>query len=50
MQATSFSTSAWSFLTMGAVLKPDVLEAAYACPVSVFPLPEASAICVLPRL
>ena len=32
------------------VLKPDVLEAAYACPVSVIPLPEASAICVLPRL
>ena len=36
--------------TPAEVLKPDVLEAAYACPVSVFPLPEASAICVLPRL
>ena len=32
------------------VLRPDVLEAAYACRVSVFPLPGASATCVLPRL
>ncbi len=32
------------------VLKPDVLEAAYACPVSVIPLPDTPAACVLPRL
>jgi iron complex transport system ATP-binding protein len=32
------------------VLRPEVLEAAYACPVSVIPLPEVGATCVLPRL
>jgi iron complex transport system ATP-binding protein len=32
------------------VLRPDLLEAAYACPVSVIPLPGVSATCVLPRL
>lgn len=36
--------------TPAEVLKPDVLEAAYACRVSVFPLPEAATVCVLPRL
>lgn len=32
------------------VLRPDLLETAYACPVSVIPLPGGSATCVLPRL
>lgn len=32
------------------VLRPELLEAAYACPVSVIPLPEVAATCVLPRL
>jgi len=32
------------------VLTPALLETAYACPVSVFPLPEISALCILPRL
>ena len=32
------------------VLRPEILEAAYACPVSVIPLPEVGATCVLPRL
>ena len=32
------------------VLRPEILEAAYACPVSVIPLPEVAATCVLPRL
>jgi iron complex transport system ATP-binding protein len=32
------------------VLRPDLLEAAYACPVSVIPLPGSSACCVLTRL
>jgi len=36
--------------TPSEVLRPDLLEAAYACPVSVYPLPEAHATCVLPRL
>jgi len=36
--------------TPAEVLRPDVLEAAYACPVSVIPLPSVSATCVLPRL
>jgi iron complex transport system ATP-binding protein len=33
-----------------AVLRPDVLESAYGCPVGVFPLPGTRASCVLPRL
>ena len=32
------------------VLRPALLEAAYACPVSVIPLPDTAATCVLPRL
>ena len=36
--------------TPAEVLRPDVLEAAYACPVSVIPLPGLDATCVLPRL
>ena len=36
--------------TPSEVLRPDVLEAAYACPVSVIPLPGLAATCVLPRL
>ena len=32
------------------VLRPEILESAYACPVSVIPLPGVSATCVLPRL
>jgi iron complex transport system permease protein len=32
------------------VLRPDLLEAAYGCPVSVIPLPGSAAVCVLPRL
>ena len=36
--------------TPAEVLKPDLLEAAYTCAVSVIPLPEASALCVLPRI
>jgi iron complex transport system ATP-binding protein len=32
------------------VLRPDVLEAAYACPVSVIPLTGTTATCVLPQL
>jgi iron complex transport system ATP-binding protein len=32
------------------VLRPAILEAAYACPVSVFPLPDVAATCVLPRV
>jgi len=32
------------------VLRPDLLETAYGCPVSVIPLPGVSATCVLPRL
>lgn len=32
------------------VLRPEILEAAYACPVSVIPLPDVDATCVLPRL
>jgi iron complex transport system ATP-binding protein len=32
------------------VLRQDVLEAAYACRVSVIPLPDVSATCILPRL
>ena len=32
------------------VMRPDLLEAAYACPVCVFPLPGTPAACVLPRL
>lgn len=32
------------------VLRPAVLEAAYACPVSVIPLPGEAATCILPRL
>ena len=33
-----------------AVLRPDLLEAAYGCPVSVSPVPGSAATCVLPRL
>lgn len=36
--------------TPAEVLRTDVLEAAYDCPVSVIPLPGLSATCVLPRL
>ncbi len=36
--------------TPAQVLRPELLEAAYACPVSVIPLPEVAATCVLPRL
>jgi len=32
------------------VLRPNLLETAYACTVSVFPLPGTSAVCILPRL
>jgi iron complex transport system ATP-binding protein len=32
------------------VLRPEILEAAYACPVSVIPLPDVGATCILPRL
>lgn len=32
------------------VMRPDLLEAAYACPVSVIPLPGTAAACILPRL
>ena len=32
------------------VMRPDVLEEAYACPVSVIPLPGTPSVCVLPRL
>jgi iron complex transport system ATP-binding protein len=32
------------------VLRPDTLEAAYACHVSIIPLPSVAATCVLPRL
>ncbi len=32
------------------VLRPDLLETAYACPVNVIPLPGVSATCVLPKL
>ena len=36
--------------TPSEVLRPDILEAAYDCPVSVIPLPGLAATCVLPRL
>lgn len=32
------------------VLRSDLLEAAYGCPVTVVPLPDTSAVCVLPRV
>lgn len=31
------------------VLRPDILQTAYGCPVSAFPLPDTPAICVIPR-
>jgi iron complex transport system ATP-binding protein len=35
--------------TPAAVLRPDLLEAVYGCPVDVIPLPGHAAFCVLPR-
>lgn len=36
--------------TPAEVLRPDLLEAAYGCPVNVIPLPDLATVCVLPVL
>jgi iron complex transport system ATP-binding protein len=36
--------------TPAEVLRPDLLEAAYGCPVNVIPLPDLATVCVLPAL